>query len=68
METNSVTPAVVNAYLEFHNESIGVTGSNNYNFKGELKNPEIFINIYVNGNLKRLIIPKLETELYDIDN
>jgi len=61
METNSVTPAVINGYLEFHNESMGVTGSNNYNSKGELKYPEIFINIYENGNLKRLMIPKLET-------
>ena len=58
METNSVAPDAVNDYLEFHNKSMGVTGPNRYNSKGELENPNIYINTYLNGNLKRLIIPE----------
>ena len=57
METNSVAPDAVNDYLEFHNKTMSVTGPNRYNSKGELENPNIYINTYLNGNLKRLIIP-----------
>ena len=63
MEINSVTPDAVNGYLEFHNKSMGVTGPNRYNSKGELESPEIYFNTYFNGNLKRLIIPEGEMEI-----
>jgi hypothetical protein len=58
METNSVVSATVNGYLKFHNQSMSLTGSNRYNSRGELENPEIYFNTYINGNLKRLIIPE----------
>jgi ABC-type branched-subunit amino acid transport system substrate-binding protein len=63
METNSVASDAVNDYLEFHNKSMGVTGPNRYNSKGELESPEIYFNTYFNGNLKRLIIPDGEIEI-----
>ena len=66
MEKKSVDPAIINSYLEFHNKSMGVTGPNRYNSKGELENPEIYINTYLNGNLKRLIIPDEGMEIVQL--